>query len=117
MLRQWKYDESAKSLQAFLTKYPKGSYADNAYYWLGETFYLQKTYDKAAVQFMRGYQHAPKGTKAADNLLKLGMSLADLKKTKEACTTFRKLIQEFPDSSLITNQRAQSEVKRWKCGA
>lgn len=117
LLRQGKYDESARELQSFLTKYPKSSYADNAYYWLGETFYLQKTYDKAAVQFMRGYQYAPKGNKAADNLLKLGMSLAELKKTKEACTTFRKLTQEFSDETLAANQRAVSEIKRLKCGA
>lgn len=69
-----------------------------AYYWLAESFYVQGEFETAAVYFMRGYQHAPSGNKAAGNLLKLGMSLSGMDKKEEACTTYAKLLEEFPSA-------------------
>ena len=56
-------------------------------------------------KFLKGYKKDKKATKAADNLVKLAMSLGKLKKTKEACTTFNKALKEFPDAdpSLVEN--------------
>ena len=49
--------------------------ASNAYYWLGETFYVQKNFQKAAISFAKGYQKFPKGNKAIDQLFKLALTL------------------------------------------
>lgn len=115
LLRQGKYEEAEKSLTQFITTHKESSLVGNAYYWLGETFYMRKNYEKAAVQFMKGYQQFPKASKAPDNLLKLGMSLTELKKPKEACTTFKKLTQEFSENGGSSLERAQKEMNKLSC--
>lgn len=43
MVKAGKYEPAVAALRAFLEKYPRHDYADNAQYWLGEAFYAQKT--------------------------------------------------------------------------
>ena len=62
-------------MRSFVERYPKDPLAGNAQYWLGETFYVRKDYSNAATAFAQGYEKYPKGAKASDDLLKLGMSL------------------------------------------
>ena len=89
----------------------------NALYWLGETHYVRRQFEPAAVAFLEGYKNFPKGSKAADNLLKLGMSLAGLNRQKEACTTFAKLGQEFPDAPNNLKAVAENERRKLSCAA
>ena len=79
-----------------IKEYPDNKLSSNAYYWLGETFYVRKNYQLAAYNFAAGYKKFPEGSKAADQLLKLGISLFSLEKLTEACATFKKLLEEFP---------------------
>lgn len=97
LLRQTRYDEAEAALKAFLKANANDPLASNARYWLGETFYVRGDYVKAAETFLEGYQKDPKGSKAADTLLKLGMSLSNLDKKREACAAFDKLGKEFSD--------------------
>ena len=71
--------------------------AGNAQYWLGETYYVRKDYENAATAFALGYQKYPKSAKAADDLLKLGMSLGNLGKKPDACTRLRAARPRLPD--------------------
>ncbi|MSO93247.1 MAG: tol-pal system protein YbgF [Rhodospirillales bacterium] len=99
LLRQANYDQAEAALREFLNKHPNDPLAPNARYWLGETFYVRGSYVESAQLFLEGYQAAPKGAKAPDALLKLGMSLANLDKKRDACATFEKLVREFPDAA------------------
>ena len=58
----------------------------------------------------------PKGKKAADNLFRLGLSLAGLKKNKEACAAFDKLDQDFPKNKSITEKQLKQQREKIKCG-
>jgi tol-pal system protein YbgF len=111
------YEEAEAVFKEFVTKYNKHDLTGNAYYWLGETYYARKQYDKSAVQFLKGYQDYPKSAKAADNLLKLGMSLGNLDQKKEACATLGRLNSQFPQASVAVKQRAKSEAERFACHA
>ena len=114
-LRQASYSEAESALRAFIAAHPDGALVGNARYWLGETYYVRGRYEDAVVAFAEGYQKAPSGPKAADNLLKLGMSLAKLNKRQEACATFSQLRSQFPDTSNFIKQTAASERKRLGC--
>lgn len=98
LLRQAKYNEAELALKEFLDLHGDDPLAPNARYWLGESFYVREAYVDAAQTFLDGYQAAPDGPKAPDTLLKLGMSLARLEKTREACATFAKVATEFPNA-------------------
>jgi tol-pal system protein YbgF len=110
-----RYTAAAAALQEFLQLYPDHKLVENAQYWLGETYYVRKLYQDAATQFLEGYQRAPEGNKAPDNLLKLGMSLAGLKKSKEACIALNKLLREFPQLSTHLRKRATTERRKLGC--
>ena len=80
----------------FIKNHPDNSLTSNAHYWLGETYYVRGKYGDAAAAFAEGYQKFPKSSKAADNLLKLGMSLGQLNQKKEACLSFAELTTSSP---------------------
>jgi len=96
-------------------RYPNDPLAGNAQYWLGETYYVQKDYNNAAAVFAEGYQKYPKGGKAADNLLKLGMSLGQLGQKADACRAFARLDRDFPGAPGNVKERAADEKKRLGC--
>jgi TolA-binding protein len=70
---------------------------------------------EAALTFFQGYQENPTGTKAADNLLKLGMSLARMDKITEACATFGELANQFPDATQSIKDQTAGERTRLSC--
>lgn len=115
LLRQSKYPEAEKAFNAWLLDFPDHELAGSSYYWLGETHYVRKEYEEAAVEFMKGYRKAPTGPKAPDNLLKLGTSLGFAKKNDEACTVFGKLKKEFPNAAAPIKRKAELETTKLKC--
>jgi tol-pal system protein YbgF len=115
LLKKADYDDAETALSAFVAAYPQDPLTGNALYWLGETYYVRADYNRSAVTFLRGYRDFPDGTKAADNLLKLGMSLAKLDKKVEACATFSELGKKFPDASEQIRSRAKSEAATLGC--
>ncbi len=115
LLRQQKFPEAETALRAFVKAHPDDSLAGNAQYWLGETFYVRGNYDQAALAFTEGFQKYPDSPKAADNLLKLGMSLANLGKTDDACLTYDHLLTNFKSASSVILDRARQEKKNRKC--
>ena len=115
LLKQLKYDEAEEALQAFLKDYPEDELAGNAQYWLGETYYVRGQYESAAVAFATGFKKYEKNTKAADNLLKLGLSMQQLGKKKDACTAFKNLKTKFPNASDLLLSRAKKESDKLGC--
>ena len=109
------YGEAEKALSQFLAAHPNHALAGNARYWLGETYYVRQDNVRAAEVFLDAYQKDPKGSKAPDTLLKLGMSLTNLEKSPEACAAFNKLRAEFPDLSQNIRDIATRERERAHC--
>ena len=115
LLRQTNYDQAELVLAEFIATQGQHSLAGNAQYWLGETYYVRADYEQAAQTFFTGYKTSPSNVKAPDMLLKLGMSLAQLKKGTEACATFDKLSKDFPRASARINSAVARERKRTGC--
>jgi tol-pal system protein YbgF len=115
LLVQQDYVSAEHSFAAFVNTHPDDPLAGAAQYWLGETFYLRANYDAAARAFAEGYQKYPKGSKAPDSLLKLGMSLVQLNRKKDACTLFNELDQRYPGAATNVKQAVQRERQRAGC--
>ncbi len=114
LLNQSKFDEAGGYLESFVSKHSKDPLIGNAYYWLGEVYYVKKDYMKAADNFRKGYEALPKGPKAPDNLFKLGMSLAALDKIKEACVVYKR-VQKFPELPQNVKVNNDKELKKHSC--
>ena len=115
MLKSSNFDAAEREFAKFLEQYPDHVLSSNAKYWYGETFYVRGDYEHAARIFAESYQQAPRGAKAQDNLLKLGMSLAGMGNKKDACVALRQLNKENPGSTTPVLRRGQQEMKRLGC--
>jgi tol-pal system protein YbgF len=115
LLRQANYAGAEQAFSAFLAEHPQNALAGNAKYWLGETYYVRGNYQQAAVTFAEGFEAYPNNSKAPDNLLKLGMSLASLGSTQDACGTFTVLLDRYADAPATILSRAQRESQRLGC--
>jgi len=109
------YENAEIALRRFLDTHPDHELADNARYWLAETFYVRGDVEQAASLYAEGYEKDPKGIKAPDNLLKLGVSLRRLGRKRDACTTFEQLKHQFPNASRTIKERASRETLRLGC--
>jgi tol-pal system protein YbgF len=108
------FGDAEAGFRTFLDKYPDHNLAGNAQYWLGETFYAQADYRQAAQAFLKGYQQYPKSRRAADSLLKLGISLNKLGQKDKACAVLGTVGSEYP-KAVEARKRAQAEASRAGC--
>lgn len=115
LLRSADYERAEEALKSFVARNPSDPLANNARYWLGETYYVRGQYAEAAQAFVEAYESNNTGPKAPDALLKLGMSLARLDKQDEACATFRELSRTQPDAPAAITAKAATERERIGC--
>ena len=95
-LKAGHYAESARQFQDFLQRYPDGTYAPNALYWLGESYYVTQNYALAQQQFQALLDRYPTHDKAAGALLKVGLSQYGLKQIDAAQATLAQVVQRYP---------------------
>ncbi len=115
LLRRADYPAAEDALRSFIDQHPKDPLAGNAQYWLGESFYARGKYTEAAAAFADGYKRYPRGPKAADGLLQLGMSLAHANQKHNACIALMQLDHDFPHPGSAVKTRATQEKKRLGC--
>jgi tol-pal system protein YbgF len=99
-LKDGRYAESARRFQAFLDQYPSSGLASNAYYWLGESYYVTQNYKIALQSFQTLLQRYPGSQKAPDALLKVGYSQYELKQWDQAEATLNQVVQTYPDTTV-----------------
>jgi tol-pal system protein YbgF len=93
--------ETAKARELFnkfLELYPKHKLAANAHYWLGETYYTDKNFEQAVLEFQEVIKNFPEKDKVPAAMLKQGMAFKELGDNKSEVYIFKKLIEEFPKS-------------------
>jgi tol-pal system protein YbgF len=95
---QGKFAQAREVFQELLGKYPKSDQADNAQFWIGETYYREKWYEKAILEYQRVIDGYPRGNKVPSALLKQGMAFEELGDAENAQLLFKELLAKFPKS-------------------
>jgi tol-pal system protein YbgF len=95
-LKGGQYAESAQLFQGFLQQYPSGTYAPNALYWLGESYYVTQNYALAQEQFQALLDRYPTHDKAPGALLKVGLAQYGLKQLDDAERTLGEVTSRYP---------------------
>lgn len=98
-LKDGRYAESARRFQGFIDQYPGSELAGNAYYWLGESYYVTQNYKVAQESFETLLQRFPQSQKAPDALLKIGYAQYEQKQWDAAEATLSQVIQTYPDTT------------------
>jgi tol-pal system protein YbgF len=92
------YKASATALSDFVQRYPGSSYAANAQYWLGNSYYAQRDCKSAISAQLVVLKNYPDSPKAPDAMLNIASCQTELK-DKAAKKTLQDLIKTYPDSS------------------
>jgi len=99
-LKELRYADAAEEFQSFLDRYPNSEYADNAQYWLGESYYVTRNYEIALKAFQDLLDRYPDSNKAPDALLKIGYTHYELQQWDSARAALTQVQEKYPDSTL-----------------
>lgn len=110
LLKQRKYPEAVDAFNDLLRRYPQGQYADNARYWLAETYYVQRNYPAALAEFDRLVQLTPSSPRVPGALLKIGYIQYEQEAYDQAQAMLRQVVTQYPDSTEA--RLAQSRLEK-----
>ncbi len=115
LLKQGDYELAEKAFQEFMTVGNDSSLLSNANFWLAETYYVRENYKEAAKNYLSLYQVYPDSKKAADALLKLGISLVNMDQKEQGCVTFIQLKDTYPNANTAVLDRGKLEIEKNGC--
>lgn len=115
LLTRGDYDNAELAFLEFLENHAGHPLAGNAQYWLGEAYYVRRDFPRAAAAFLAGYRNYGDGSKGPDSLVKLGMSLASMGQTSEACDIYYEMEAAYPEVRSTIDRTVRSEKARLNC--
>lgn len=99
LLKAQRYDDAANAFNQFLSNYPESQLAENAQYWLAETYYVTDDFDQALGEFEAVIDQYPRSRKVPDALLKIGYANYELQRWDQARTALTRVQREFGDTT------------------
>jgi tol-pal system protein YbgF len=107
LLKAGRYPQAEKAFRGFLDAHPGSSFAGNAQYWLGESYYVQNQYDQALREFAQVIKQYPQSGKVPDAMLKMGYIQYDKKAYGKARQMLEDLIARYPQGTSAILARKQ----------
>ena len=117
LLERGDYEAAEMAFRSFLRGHSRDKLKPDAVFGLGESFYRRNRYREAAEQYLAVTTDHGKSGRAAEAMLKLGMSLRGLGATPEACGTYSEVTKKYPNASAAIRQAVDREKKRAQCAA
>jgi len=109
-LRGGDYAQASRGFRSFIQQYPDNTLTPNAWYWLGESYYVTMNYPVALEAFQRLLSQFPQSEKAPDALLKVGYSQIELKQADAGKATLQQVTSKYPNSRAAS--LAQERLRR-----
>ncbi|HBP88621.1 MAG TPA: tol-pal system protein YbgF [Nitrospirales bacterium] len=101
------YDRASVEFQRFVKNYPSTTLTPQAYYYLGESFYIQKHYDPAKQALEQVVSRYPTSKYRSHALYKLGQIMLETDQRSKAQELWNSIIQDYPDSPESTQAKEQ----------
>lgn len=104
LYKQGQWDRSIAKFRECLQVAPKSDLADNAQYWIGESYYNQRDannqrdYNRAIIELNEVLLKYPKGDRVPTALLALATAFADSGDKIDARLILQKLLSDYPAS-------------------
>jgi tol-pal system protein YbgF len=109
-IRDGNYVAAAREFRDFVEHYPNHPLAPNAWYWLGESYYVTTNYPVALDAFKQVVSQFPDSEKAPDALLKVGFTELELKHEADGKAALTSVIKKYPGTNAA--QLAQERLRR-----
>ncbi len=87
-----------RKFEAFLKQYPNTSLSNNAQFWIGETYYAKKDFEKAILEYEKVIAKYPEGDKVPAALLKQAFAFFELGDKTNGRNLLRRVIERYPQS-------------------
>jgi tol-pal system protein YbgF len=99
LYRDGKYEEAIVGFRTFLKTFPKSDRADNAHFWIGESYMALKQYEQAILAYQEVIKNYPKGNKVPSALLRQGFAFLEIKDQTSAKLLLNRVVKNHPNSS------------------
>lgn len=99
MFRDGDLEGARQGFTGFLSEYPNSSLAPNARFWLGESYYGKKDFQKAIDAYDKVEIDYPSSEKVPAAILKKGYAYLAMKDVKKAHSAFRQVMALYPGSA------------------
>ncbi len=107
LIKQGDAAGAVAEFQSFLQAYPDSSLAPNAWYWLGESYYISKEYALALKSFgILGERFGASG-KAPDAKLKAAYCLIELKQVEQGRKALEQVVALYPQHPVAEMARSR----------
>jgi tol-pal system protein YbgF len=97
--KKGEYDKARIRFKKFLKQYPNTEYSDDATFWIGECYYVEKKYKEAILEYEKVVKNYPKGDKVPSSLLMQGISFLNLNDKPNAKLILQRVIQDYPNTN------------------
>jgi tol-pal system protein YbgF len=111
-LKQGKYNDAIVEFKNFVLNYPKGDLSDNAYYWLGEAYYVNRDFTSAKDAFRKVISEFPQSNKIPDANLKIAFIEYENAQYASAKGLLEDIVKRFPDTSAA--KMAEKRLERMR---
>lgn len=103
------FDLAISGFKAYLATFPKSERADDAQFYIGQSYYNQGKYTEAADAYNLAIRTYPDGDILPDAYYKMGESYRNLKQGDRARTAFQFVVKTYPESAAaaMAGQRLQ----------
>ena len=98
LLDTGKTGDARSEFEEFIKLYPGSANADNARFWIADSYYRDKWYEKAILEYQKVIEKYPKGNKVPAALLKQGFAFSNLGEKANARLLLKELIKKYPSS-------------------
>jgi len=109
------YPAAEQIFRAFQERFPDDEQQADASFWLGEALYGQGKYREAAQVYIDVQRHHENSLHGPENLLKLGLSMAQLQETEVACKTLTEVPKRYEKVEPAVLKRVNDEKRRLGC--
>jgi tol-pal system protein YbgF len=96
-----------RKFEAFLKQYPNTELSGNAQFWIGETYYLKKDYEKAILEYEKAIAKYPEGDKIPAAIFKQALAFLELGDKTNAKNLLKRVIEKYP----LSDQAALAKKK------
>jgi tol-pal system protein YbgF len=104
----WNKGEQGQAVLDFeelVQTYPGDPLVASAQFRIGEAFYSARDFERAALEYRKAIDLAPKGKDTPQALLRLGLAYRAQKREADARQAWNQLVRDFPDSDATEEAR------------
>lgn len=93
------WDKARELFGQLIKEKPQSENADNAQFWIGESYYNEQWFEKAILEYQTVIEQYPKGNKVPAAMLKQGLAFLKLGDKSNARLVLKRLEQSYPKSN------------------